>query len=71
MCDKTIISIQRDNDFNNLNNIDLMMHDMRKLFRIVVGRKERNEKLIFKERFDKECSPYKLVNQIFRIEETL
>ena len=66
-----MLSIQRDNNFNNLNNIDLMMHDMQKLFWIVIGRKERNKKLIFKERFDKECSPYKLVNQIFRIEETL
>ena len=68
---KEILLIKRDNDFNNLNNIDLMMHDMQKLCRTVIGRKERKKKLVFKERFDKESSPYKLIHQLLELEEII
>ena len=44
---------------------------MKKLFGIVIGRKVRNKKLNYDERFGKEFHPYKLIHQISGIEEGL
>ena len=45
-----------------------MTTDMKKLFAIVTGRKERLKKINFDERFDKEFHPYKMIHQITNIE---
>ena len=50
---------------------DLASYRMKKLFGIVIGRKEINKKLNYDERFGKEFHPYKLIRQILEIEEAL
>ena len=42
-----------------------------KIFSIVNGRKERNKKLNYDERFDRKMHPYKMVHVISQMEESL
>ena len=44
---------------------------MKKLFTIVNGRKERDNKLNYDEIFDREIHPYKMIHVISQIEECL
>ena len=68
---KDILTIQREDIDNPITKSDLSSYRMKKLFGIVIGRKERNKKLNYDERFGKEFHPYKLIHQISEIEEGL
>ena len=45
-----------------------MINHVKRLFIIVIGRKERNKNLNFDKRFDTERHPYKMIYQIIQIE---
>ena len=68
---KDFLLIQNEENGNPLCKADLMTMKMRKLFTIVSGRKERNKKLKYDERFDREIHPYKMIQVISQIEECL
>ena len=66
-----MLMIQNQENVNPFTKADLMTIDMKKLFVIVIGRKERNKKINFDERFDREFHPYEMIHLISQIEEGL
>ena len=65
---KDLLAIQNDDLNNPFKKEMIMTNDMKKLFTIVSGRKERLKKINCDERFDNEFHPYKMIDQIADIE---
>ena len=66
---KDLLAIQNDDLNNPFKKEMIMTNDMKKLFTIVSGRKERLKKINCDERFDNEFHPYKMIDRIADIEE--
>ena len=69
LCDvKEILTFQRDNGLTNLTNEDLMTDRVNKLLALVISRKEKVSKAMFKERTTSEFQPFKVAPEVAKIE---
>ena len=65
---KEIMANQRDNQQTTLRNEDLMTERLTKLLQMVISRKDKVDKALYKERTTSEFAPYKVAPEISRIE---